>query len=123
MIEKRAINMNSYTMYIWITMKSILSPGEPNGPAWFGPLYWGVVEFGGAPGKFGPCGGAGPGVDDPEGAGEAVYCGVLDPGGPVKVAGLPWPPSGNTTKKISVQSIWIERVSFLKYHLLWSILS
>lgn len=47
-----------------------------------------MVEFGGAPGKLGPCG-VGPGVDDPEGAGEAVYCGVFDPGGPVSVAGLP----------------------------------
>lgn len=62
-------------------------------------MYCGVDEFGGAPGKLDPWGGAaGPGVDDPEGAGEAVYCGVLDPGGPAN-AGLPWPPSGKTTVK------------------------
>lgn len=75
-------------------------PGEPNGPAWFGPLYCGVAEFGGAPGKFAPCGGAGPGVEDPDGAGDAVYCGVFEPGGPVSVAGLPVPPSGYTVKCI-----------------------
>lgn len=55
--------------------------------------------MGGAPGKLDPCGGAGPGVDDPDGAGEAVYCGVFDPGGPASVAGLPWPPSGKTAVK------------------------
>lgn len=41
-----------------------------------------VLEFGG--GKPAPltfCGGAGPGVDEPDGAGDAVYCGVFDPGG------------------------------------------
>lgn len=73
-------------------------PGEPNGPVWLGPLYCGVDELGGAPGKLDPWGGAGPGVDDPEGAGEAVYCGVFDPGGPASVAGLPWP-SGKTVEK------------------------
>lgn len=61
-----------------------------------------MLELGGAPGKLDPCGvGPGPGVEDPEGAGEAVYWGVLEPGGPVNVAGLPWLPSGKTIKKIS----------------------
>lgn len=91
---------------LYVLKYNVFSPGEPNGPPWFGPLYWGVVEFGGPPGKFGPCGGAGPGVEDPEGAGDAVYCGVLDPGGPVKVAGLPWPPSGNTIKKFQCNQFW-----------------
>lgn len=61
-------------------------------------MYCGVDEFGGAPGKL--AGGAGPGVEDPDGAGDAVYCGVLEPGGPVKVAGLPCPPSGKTVRNL-----------------------
>lgn len=40
-----------------------------------------LLEFGGGnPAPLTFCGGAGPGVDDPDGAGE-VYCGVFDPGG------------------------------------------
>lgn len=61
-----------------------LADGEPNGPdAGPGPLYGTPPEFGGggkpAPLTFG--GGPGPGVDEPDGAGDAVYCGVFDPGG------------------------------------------
>lgn len=41
-----------------------------------------LLEFGGGnPAPLTFCGGAGPGVEDPEGAGDAVYCGVFDPGG------------------------------------------
>lgn len=54
--------------------------GEPNGfgP---GPLNGGPELFGGGgkPPELG--GGPGPGVDDPLGAGDTVYCGVADPGG------------------------------------------
>lgn len=58
---------------------------------------------GGNPAPLTFCGGAGPGVDDPEGAGEAVYCGVFDPGGgPWNCtgwlpAGLPCPAFGGNT--------------------------
>lgn len=53
------------------------------------------MEGGGKPwGGLGP----GPGVDDPDGAGEAVYCGVVDPvAGPEKFelpAGLLAPVGG-----------------------------
>lgn len=68
--------------------------GEPKGP---GPLKGGPVELegGGKPwGGLGP----GPGVDEPEGAGEAVYWGVVDPAvGPEKLelpAGLLAPVGG-----------------------------
>lgn len=80
--------------------------GDPNGPPAFGPgpLYGGPLDGGG--GKPAPltfAGGPGPGVDDPDGAGDAVYCGVLEPGGgpwywtgcPL-LAGLPCPAFGNT---------------------------
>lgn len=49
--------------------------GEPKGPLVFGPLYCGVdPEFGGIgkPALLTFCGGAGPGVDDPDGAGDAA---------------------------------------------------
>lgn len=81
--------------------------GEPNGPLVFGPLYCcDAAEFGGGgkPALLTFCGGAGPGVDEPDGAGDAVYCGVFEPvGGPPwnctgwpLPAGLPWPAFGNT---------------------------
>lgn len=86
--------------------------GEPKGPPGPGPgpLYGGPAEFGGG-GKPAPltfCGGPGPGVEEPEGAGDAVYCGVLEPGGgppgkppgpllpPAPPAGDPWPTEGKT---------------------------
>lgn len=50
--------------------------GEPNGPL-VGPLYC-VLPI--APLTFDD--GAGPGVDEFEGAGDAVYCGVFEPGPP-----------------------------------------
>lgn len=55
--------------------------GDPNGLG-PGPLYGGPVLFGGGgkPAELG--GGPGPGVDEPLGAGDAVYCGVAEPGGP-----------------------------------------
>ena len=53
--------------------------GDPKGPC-PGPLKGGPPELGGGPGKP-EFGWGGPGVDDPDGAGEAVYCGVPDPGG------------------------------------------
>lgn len=48
--------------------------GEPNGPG-PGPLYGGPALFGGGGNPALPtdCGGPGPGVDEPEGAGDAVY--------------------------------------------------
>lgn len=67
-----------YTFYVFIIQFTYdqsfcdTLPGEPKGPVWFGPLYCGVDELGG-PGKFAACGGAGPGVEDPDGAGEEVY--------------------------------------------------
>lgn len=70
--------------------------GEPNGP-WAGPLKAGPPEFGGGPGNP-ELGWGGPGVDDPDGAGEAVYWGVPDPGGGPPYggppAGDPAPPGG-----------------------------
>lgn len=54
--------------------------GDPKGPG-PGPLYWGPALFGGG-GKTGfPTDCGGPGVDEPDGAGEAVYWGVVEPGG------------------------------------------
>lgn len=54
--------------------------GEPNGP---GPLNGGPALFGGGGKPTLPtdCGGPGPGVDEPDGAGDAVYWGVVEPGG------------------------------------------
>lgn len=54
--------------------------GDPNGLG-PGPLYGGpeFVGGGGKPVELG--GGPGPGVEEPLGAGEAVYCGVAEPGG------------------------------------------
>lgn len=69
-----------------------LLEGEPKGTFPVGPLNGGC-EFccgGGNPDE------GGPGVDDPDGAGDAVYCGVFDPGGAWKLfgcilpAGEPW---------------------------------
>lgn len=54
------------------------------------------MGVGGKRGSF--CGGPGPGVDEPEGAGEAVYWGVPEPGGGPEYggapAGEPAPPGG-----------------------------
>lgn len=70
--------------------------GEPKGP-WPGPLKGGPPELGGGPGKP-ELGCGGPGVDEPDGAGEAVYWGVAEPGGGppygVPPAGEPAPPGG-----------------------------
>lgn len=79
--------------------------GEPKGPPGPGPgpLYGGPAELalggGGKPAPLTFCGGPGPGVDEPEGAGDAVYCGVLEPGGgpwnPLGPPGPPPPPAGD----------------------------
>ncbi|KAJ8961861.1 hypothetical protein NQ318_021479 [Aromia moschata] len=58
--------------------------GSRRGPPGPGPLYGGPALLGGGGGKL-FCGGPGPGVDEPDGAGDAVYCGVVEPGG-----GPPW---------------------------------
>lgn len=60
--------------------------GDPNGPG-PGPLYGGPLLGGG--GKPADCGGPGPGVDEPDGAGEAVYWGVPEPGGGPEYGGAP----------------------------------
>lgn len=46
-------------------------------------MYAGPAEFGGGgnPALLTFWGGPGPGVDEPDGAGDALYCGVFDPGG------------------------------------------
>lgn len=65
--------------------------GDPNGPG-PGPLYGGPPLFcgGGNPAFPTDCGpGPGPGVEEPDGAGDAVYCGVDDPGGGPWYGGAP----------------------------------
>lgn len=77
--------------------------GDPKAPP-PGPPPWmwpgGPAEFGGCgnPAPLTFWGGPGPGVDDPEGAGEAVYCGVLLPGG-----GPPWTNGGIRVRSLTLR--------------------